>query len=110
MHMSYDPQGRRAVMGGIWLIGLGILFATRFWWPGIMFLIAITAVFQGWLNRQTWYGVQAGFWCAFVGVWALVRYSFAFLLVGLGISVIVGSLLKPSPFSKPKPFADNSLE
>src|SRR5258708_6066645 len=108
--MRPDTQQRRAVIGGIWLIGFGILFATRFRWPGIMFLIGITAVFEGWLNRQTWYGVQAGFWAIFIGIWALTRFSLAVLFIGLGISTIAGALVKPNPFSKPKPFVDSTLE
>src|SRR5208337_3550421 len=82
--MHPEPGRRRTLIGGIWLIGLGVLFATRFWWPGIMFLIAITAFIEGWLNDQPWYGIQSGFWSAFIGVWALARYSLAFLLIGLG--------------------------
>ncbi len=103
------PQ-QRAILGGIWLIGLGILFATRFWWPGIMFLFALTAIIEGWLNDQPWYGAQAAYWSAFIGVWALFRFNLAFLLVGLGISTIIGALVKPNPFTKPKPFVDSSLE
>jgi hypothetical protein len=104
-------QGRdKQVIGGIWLIGLGLLFATRFWWPGIMFLIAATAIYEGWVKDGVWYGIQAGYWCAFIGIWALTRFSLAFLFVGLGISMILGALVTPSPFSKPKPFVDSSLE
>jgi len=32
------------------------------------------------------------------------------LFVGLGISSIAGALIKPNPFTKPKPFVDSSLE
>jgi hydrogenase/urease accessory protein HupE len=103
-------EQQKAVLGGIWLIGLGILFATRFCWPGIMFLIAITAIIEGWLNDQPWYGAQAAYWSVFIGVWALTRYSFTFLLIGLGVSTIVAALVKPNPFSKPKPFVNSSLE
>jgi hypothetical protein len=98
------------VLGGLWLIGLGILFATRAWWPGIMFVIAATAIVEGYFNDQRWYGVQSGYWAAFIGVWALFRFSLVFLLVGLGISSILGALIKPNPFTKPKPVVDRSLE
>jgi hypothetical protein len=108
--MQVDPQQHRAIIGGIWLIGFGLLFATRLWWPGIMFLIGVTAVIEGWLNRQPWYGSQAGLWCIFIGLWALVRFNIAFLFVALGVSTIVGALVKPNPFAKPKPFADHTLE
>ena len=108
--MKLDPTRTNTVMGGVWLIGLGVLFATKAWWPGIMFLIAITAVIEGWLNDQLWYGIQGGYWSVFIGLWALARFNLAFLFVGLGISTIIGALIKPSPFSKPKPFVDGSLE
>ena len=75
-----------------------------------MFLIAITAIIEGWLKDQPWYGIQAAYWSAFIGVWALARFNLAFLFVGLGISTIVGAIVKPNPFSKPKPFVDSSLE
>ena len=75
-----------------------------------MFLIGITADHRRMAERQTWYGVQAGFWAIFIGFWALTRFNMAFLFVGLGISTIVGALVKPNPFSKPKPFVDDSLE
>jgi hydrogenase/urease accessory protein HupE len=108
--MPLDPNQHRAIIGGTWLIGIGILFATRAWWPGIMFLIGITAILEGWLRRQTWYGIQAGFWSIFIGLWALTRFNIAVLFVGLGISTIVGALVRPSPFSKPKPILDDRFE
>src|SRR5438876_445365 len=45
--MWWNAQRANAVTGGIWLIGLGVLFATHFWWPGILFLAGITAIVQG---------------------------------------------------------------
>jgi hydrogenase/urease accessory protein HupE len=108
--MRYDPNQHRAIIGGIWLIGFGILFATRAWWPGIMFVIGITALFEGWLRRQPWYGIQVGFWSIFIGLWALARFNMAFLFIGLGISTIVGALVRPNPFSKPEPILDDRLE
>jgi len=100
----------RGVLTGIWLIGLGLLFATRAWWPGILFLVAATAVLEGYYNGKPWYGLQAAYWSAFIGVWALFRFSIVFLFVGLGLSFILGALVKPNPFAKPEPFVDGSLE
>jgi hypothetical protein len=108
--MAYDPHQHRAFIGGIWLIGFGILFATRAWWPGIMFVIGITLLFEGWLRRQPWYGFQAGFWSILIGIWALTRFNMAVFFIGLGISMIVGALIKPSPFSKPKAILDDRFE
>jgi hypothetical protein len=36
-----------AISGAIFLIGLGILWYFDFWWPGILFLIAIMAIIGG---------------------------------------------------------------
>ena len=109
--MTYDPGHRRIIIGGAWLIGIGILFATGFWWPGIMFLIAITAVLVGWLHHgRRWYAIQLGYWSAFVGVSALVGFNLVFLLVALGTGAIIGALVSPGQSSKPKPFVDSSLE
>ncbi len=37
--MWWTPERAHAVTGGIWMIGLGVLFATNYWFPGILFLV-----------------------------------------------------------------------
>ena len=109
--MRKDSSRVRTAIGGAWLIGIGVLYVTGFWWPGIMFLIAITAVLVGWLHHdRRWYAIQIGYWSAFVGVCALVGFNLVFLLVALGTGAIIGALVSPGPISKPKPFVDSSLE
>lgn len=108
--MKYGGPNQRAnaLVGGIWLIGLGMLFATRFWWPGIMFVIGIAAVVQCWIRGHPLYAMHAGFWAIFIGFWAVFKFSMAFFFVGLGAYVILSALLGPSPLRKPH--VDNSLE
>jgi hypothetical protein len=108
--MDYGGQKQRAnaLIGGIWLIGLGVLFATRFWWPGIMFVIGISAIVQCWLRGHPVYAMHTGFWAIFIGFWAIFKFSMAFFFVGLGAYVILSALLGPSPLRKPH--VDNSLE
>jgi hypothetical protein len=36
----------RRIHGAVWLIGLAILFSTGRWWPGILVLIAISAILE----------------------------------------------------------------
>lgn len=33
---------RKSVQSGIWLIGIGILLLTGYWWPGILILIGLS--------------------------------------------------------------------
>lgn len=106
--MSWDSSRTRAITGGIWLIGLGILFATRLWFPGILFLMGITAMIEGWLDQKGWSAIQGGVWLIFIAFWAMARFNLTFLFVGLGIAVILGALVKPNPFSKP--YVDHSLD
>jgi hypothetical protein len=108
--MDFVAERRGEIVGGFWLIGLGLLFYTGAWWPGIMFVIAATAVVEGYFRYGLWYGVQAGFWAAVIGAWALAGYSLVFLFMALGGSMLLGARLKPSPFAKPEPFVDASLE
>ena len=58
--MWWDSQRANAVTGGIWLIGLGVLFATRFWFPGILFLAGITAIVQGSARGAGWQPIHGG--------------------------------------------------
>ena len=42
-------SGKRAseLSGGVFLIGLGVLFVTGYWFPGILFVIGATSLVQG---------------------------------------------------------------
>jgi len=107
--MWWTSERANAVTVGIWLIGLGVLFATRFWFPGILFLAGTTAIVQGSARRGTgWAPLHGGVWLILVGAWAMMRFNLTVLLVGLGVSVIVAAVMRPSPFHKP--FVDRTLE
>jgi len=108
--MEFRGQQRQAnaLISGIWLIGLGVLFATRWWWPGIMFIIGITAIVQCWVKGHPLYAMHSGFWAIFIGFWAVFKFSMAFFFVGLGAYVILSALFGPTPLRKP--YVDNTLE
>ena len=55
---SSTHRQAHTITGGIWLIGLGVMFATGYWWPGILILAGITAIVEGWALGQGWYGLQ----------------------------------------------------
>ena len=45
--MRLTTQQANAITGAVWLVGLGILLVTGFWWPGILFLVGVGSVAQG---------------------------------------------------------------
>jgi hypothetical protein len=55
--MSSSEQKRklvgpwRSVQVALWLIGLGVLALTGKWWPGILFLIALSLLLEALLRR-----------------------------------------------------------
>ena len=107
--MYLDRERANAVSAAVFLIGMGVLFSTGFWWPGIMFLIGIEAIIQGLVQGRGWYGTQGGLWMIGIGLWALCRFNVAVLFVILGVSVLINAFIRP-PMLKPKPQVDNTLE
>src|SRR5262245_28271379 len=106
--MKGQSQQANAITGGIWLIGLGILFATRFWWPGFLILIAITMIVQGWFSGRRWETLHGAFWMILIAVWAMFRFGMAFFFIALGLYVIFAALVKPDIMQKP--YVDHTLE
>jgi hypothetical protein len=88
---------RRAstISGGIFLISLGILIITDWWWPGIMIAIGISGCAELVFRGKLWRGVGTlVFFCAIpMVVWITQTVSIPWALVGpmilIGIGVIV---------------------
>ncbi|MFC2053884.1 hypothetical protein ACFLV7_06235 [Chloroflexota bacterium] len=84
-----------AISGGIFLICLGILLFTGWWWPGIMIALGLSSgaglIFRG----KIWQGVLSlAFFCSIpIGVWIIQETEVPWTLVGplilIGIGVIV---------------------
>jgi hydrogenase/urease accessory protein HupE len=106
--MWWNVQRANAVTGGIWLIGLGVLFATKLWWPGILFLAGATAIIQGTAHGARWPSIHGGLWLILIASWALMRFNITVLLVALGVYVIVAALIRPNDLRKP--YVDRTLE
>lgn len=84
-----------AISGGIFLICLGVLLFTGWWWPGIMFAIGLSAgaelVFRGKILRGI--GTLV-FFCAIpIAIWIIQKTEIPWTLVGpmvlIGIGVII---------------------
>jgi hypothetical protein len=84
-----------AVSGGIFLISLGVLIITNWWWPGIMFALGLSSgaglIFRG----RIWQGILSlAFFCSIpFAIWIIQETEIPWTLVGplvlIGIGVIV---------------------
>ena len=106
MELSKDQVNR--LTGAVWLIGLGILFATRYWWPGVLFVAAAGSLTQAFAEGRGWYSSQGALWLCGLGIWFATGMNLAVLFVILGLSMLVGVFIRPPALSKP--YVDNSLE
>jgi hypothetical protein len=106
--MWWTVERANAVTGGIWLIGLGVLIATKFWFPGILFLIGLTAIVEGSAYGRGWASIQGGLGMLLFGCWALMRFNATVMFVGIGVYVIIAALMRPGAFEKP--YVDQTLE
>lgn len=107
--MYLDRERANAVSTAVFLIGLGVLFYTSYWWPGILFLLGIQAVIQGFVRGRGWYALQGSFWLFAIGFLAIFHFGLPLLFVCLGVGVLLNAFVKP-PMFKPKHRADDLLE
>ena len=54
-----------AISGGIFLISLGVLIITGWWWPGILIAIGLSGGAEQIFRGKTWQGIGTlAFFCA----------------------------------------------
>jgi hypothetical protein len=106
--MWWNAERANAVTGGIWLIGLGVLFATGDWLPGILFLAGVTSIVEGSARGAGWQSIHGGLGLLAFACWAWMGFDFTVLFVALGVYAIIAALIKPNPFQKP--YVDQTLE
>jgi hypothetical protein len=107
--VKLNAQQANAITSAIWLVGIGILIVTGWWWPGIMFLIGVGSIVQGLVAGRGWYALQGGLWTIGIGVWALTSYSILTLFILIALSGLFSAFCKP-PFMGTKPAPDPSLD
>ena len=101
---SNDKDKQRmagAISGGIFLISLGVLLFTGWWWPGIMVAIGLASgaalIFRG----KTWQGIfSLAFFCGIAVFVEIMRSTDvsgvmigAFILVGIGVIVLAKAFI-----------------
>jgi predicted phage tail protein len=109
--MTLHKEQAHAITGAVWLFGLAALFYTGRWWPGILFVIGISAIVEGVVEGKGWYAFQGGAWAIGIGIWALLNFHLWFLFVMLGVSMLLGALVPPPMLTKkPRPTSETDLE
>lgn len=87
-------QKAKSISGGIFLISLGILVFTGWWWPGIMFAIGLSGGAELVFRGQTVRGISTlAFFCAIpIAIWIIQEVQIPWSLVGpivlIGVGVI----------------------
>ncbi|MCU0495910.1 MAG: hypothetical protein MUF87_01010 [Anaerolineae bacterium] len=76
--------------GGVFFIGLALVFLTGWWWPGIMFVIGATALAQALAEGRRWYAAQGALWSFGIGVVFLFGFSLPLLFLLIGAGMIFG--------------------
>lgn len=92
----------------VWLIGLGVLYASKRFWPGILFLGGATALIQAYYYPERRNTGRFGVFMILLGLWAMLRLSLPVLLIGLGVYLIFSSLF--STGVRRKPHVDQTLD
>src|SRR5262245_830026 len=106
--MYFTENRANEVSGAVWLIGIGILLYTRYWWPGILFVIGAGSIAWGLAAGRGWYAFQGAVWTIGLGLVFALGMHVGTILILVGISALVGALVKP-PFVG-KPYVDNRLD
>lgn len=83
------------ISGAVFLIGLGVLFFTGFWWPGILMLIGVTSLAQGLAQGRGWSGLQGAVWMIGLGILALTNLWWPGILILIGVSILIGYFQHP---------------
>ena len=99
-----DKKSYETLSGGIFLIGLGILFLVpgADFWPWILVVIGLSGLPASLANRKGWLGWQGFFWLVGLAILFWSGYFWPGILVLVGVSMLFGALMRQSEGS---PFA-----
>src|SRR5689334_6158642 len=107
--MGLSNQRADQISGGIFFIGLALMFAhVLSWWPGIMFVLGAAAIVRGLAEGRGWYALQGGVWLIGIGLVFSVGFSLPLLLVVIGISMLLGTTSRP-PFLRNEKLKNEAL-
>ena len=92
------------VSGGVFLIGLALLFLTDWWWPGIMFVVGASIIARTMAEGAPITSATGAFWVIGIGIifgipdlfdginWGQI---FPIILILIGVFMVFGGNLRP---------------
>lgn len=87
----YSKERAEQISGGIFLIGLAILFLAKVsFFPGILFVIGASAIARGVAEGQEWYNVPGGLSMIAIGLLFVFKFSWPVILLFIGASMLFG--------------------
>ncbi len=97
-----NKQRSEQVFGGVFLIGLALLFLTGWWWPGVMFVIGGAIIARGLVQGIAWTANRDGLVVIGIGMFFVLLnminiFSFNWLpliLIGLGVWLLFGDEIR----------------
>ncbi len=110
---KYVEEKASQIGTGVFFVGLGFLFFTGWWWPGIMFVIAASIIARTVTYGQPWQSATGAFWLIGIGVvfgvpgligdiassfWQM----FPLILIGIGLFMLFGGRCRPNISGKRK--------
>jgi len=104
-----DKKYYETLSGGIFLVGLGILFLVPGlgFWPWILVVIGLAGLPASLANNRGWIGWQGFLWMAGLALLFWSGYFWPGILILLGVSTLIGALTRESEGS---PFASQSQQ
>jgi hypothetical protein len=86
-----SKQRADQISGGVFLIGLGLIFFTHVsFWPWILFVIGASSMARGMAEGRAWYSVSGGIWLIGLGIVFLFGFSLPLLLILVGVTMLFG--------------------
>ena len=103
-NIGHSKERADQISGGVFMIGLALLFITHFWWPGIMFVIGATIIARTMAEGKDWTQATPAFWVIGIGVVFGVPGLFGGInwgsiwpiaLIAIGLFMLFGGNMRP---------------
>ena len=109
----HNKEKASQACAGVFFIGLGLLFFTGWWWPGIMFVMAAAMLAQSMAAGESWRSATGALWLIGIGlvfgipgligdIASVFWQLFPLILIGMGLFMLFGGKYRPDINSKRK--------